>query len=121
MFSDIVIQLAANPLNTGPLEDATNIGIAGVPGDGPYMELWLKVVDHKIKQAAFRTYGCPAAIASGSMLTQLAIGRSVTAIERLTALELTKILGGLPEGKEHCAQLAIDCLRNSIKEKMENV
>jgi nitrogen fixation NifU-like protein len=111
MFSAIVQDHFYNPRNSGELESATHQGIAGLPGDGPYMILWFQVASGKIERASYQTYGCPAAVASGSILAQLAVNRTFARLSELTSGDIIRLLGGLPEGKEHCAQLAVDALR----------
>ena len=74
MFSAVVMEHNVNPRNVGPLDGATHHGVAGTPGDGPYMEMWFDVEAGVVRRAAYRTYGCPAAVACGSVLAQLAAG-----------------------------------------------
>ncbi len=114
-FSAAVLDRAMDTRHTGPLAGATHTGVAGAPGDGPYMELWFEVSDRVIKRAAFRTYGCPAAMACGSMTAQLATGRTVEQMMRLTPRDITLLLGGLPEGKEHCPEMAVQALRRAFE------
>ena len=114
MFSSTVLDHVANPRNTGPLESATHRGVAGVPGEGPYMILEFEVRSEKIARAAYQTYGCPGAMGCGSMMAGLAIGRTVDQILSVTPQDLIKLLGGLPEGKEHCAQLAVDAAQGAL-------
>ncbi len=116
MYGEVAKQHAANPVGMGPLDGATHEGLSGVPGDGPYVRLRLIVRDGRIERAGFETYGCPAAIASGSLLVALATGREVAKIRLLTPEDLLRLLGGLPEGKEHCAQFAVEALRDALKE-----
>ena len=87
------------PRNNGPLTAATSTGRYGSPGGGPYMTLWLALEGDRIRHASFETYGCPSAIACGSMLTELVAGRTVEEALRLEANDLVLVLGGLPEGK----------------------
>jgi len=114
MFSAIVNDHVYNPRNVGPLETATHEGVAGVPGDGPYMVLQFEVGAGKIVRAAYQTYGCPGAIACGSMTAQVLTGRTIEQALRLEEKDLVLLLGGLPEGKEHCPQLAIQALRKAL-------
>src|SRR6266581_3446441 len=99
MYSEKVLAHFHNPRNAGSLEDATNYGVAGSPGDGPYMELWLKVDGDIVQRAGFATYGCPAAVACGSLVTQLVTGRTLGIARKIEPADLIKLLGGLPEGK----------------------
>lgn len=97
---------------------ATHEGTAGSPGDGPYMILQFDVAESgEVNGAAWQTYGCPSAVASGSMICELATGRSVEVILKLEAADLMRLLGGLPEGKERCADLAITALRKALGEE----
>src|ERR1051325_12044336 len=108
MFSAIVLDHFYNPRNCGPIEGATHEGVAGSPGDGPYMILQFDVdAEGIVRRAAYRTYGCPATSACGSMLCEMAVGRRALLLLDLTATELMQVLGGLPEGREHCAERTI--------------
>ncbi len=115
MFSDAVMDRVVDPRYEGPLESFTHHGVAGAPGDGPYLELWLDIEGGAIRRAAYRTYSCPAAVACGSMVAQLATGRSVEAMGRLTEADIDLLLGGLPAGKEHCPRLAIAALGKALR------
>ena len=120
MFSATVLEHFHNPRNVGPLEGATHEGIAGIPGDGPHMRLWLIVEGDRIKQAAYETYGCPAATASGSMLAAVVAGRTTEQALLITPEDLMKLLGGLPDGKQHCAELPIAALRSALGNRIVN-
>ena len=74
MFSDAVLTHVANPHHAGPLDGATHYGVAGTLGDGPYMEMWLRIESGQVRRAAYRSYPCPAAIACGSPSAELASG-----------------------------------------------
>ena len=117
MFSALATEHIAVPRNVGPLEGATHKGVAGVPGEGPYMILWFQVEGGDIQKAAYATYGCPAAVASGSISTTLLTGRTVEQALCLTAAVIIHVLQGLPEGKEDCAQLAVTAVQNAFKEE----
>lgn len=114
MYSDTVQEHATNPRNMGPLEQVTHRGLCGEPGEGPYMLLEFLIEADRIKQAAFQTYGCPAAIACGSMTTLILTGRTIEQALRLDEQDLSRLLGGLPEGKEHCLRLAIQAIKNAF-------
>lgn len=115
MFSPTVLDHVTRPRNCGPLEGATHRGAAGVPGDGPYMILEFLVVHGRIARAAYQTYGCPAAIASGSVVAELAVGKTPEQIVRWTAPDLIMVLGGVPDGKEHCPELSIQAVRGAFR------
>ena len=114
MYSEKVRKHFQNPQNTGALEDATHVGREGQPGVGNYLVMYLKVEGGRIAKATFQTYGCVGAIACGSELTEMLIGRSPEEALTITPEALLKSLGGLPLGKEHCAGLAIGALRNAL-------
>lgn len=113
MFSARTLDHVVNPRNTGPLEGGS-YGCAGVPGDGPYVEFWTQVASGVISKATYRTYGCPAAIGSASCLAELISGKTAEFATSITTKDLDAVLGGLPEGKGHCAQLAIEALHRSL-------
>lgn len=95
-----------NPRNAGAMENPSCVGIARNSECGDLLKLYLRIEDGRIVDAKFKTYGCGAAIASSSMLTELLIGRSVEEAKRITNLEVAEALGGLPERKLHCSVLA---------------
>ncbi len=94
--------------------DGASYGVAGSPGDGPYVEIWAKVEDGRVLDASFRTPGCPSSTAAASMLCELAIGREASKLAALTAEDLLAVLGGLPEGREAYAQMSVDALGRSL-------
>jgi nitrogen fixation NifU-like protein len=114
MFNAFVLDHVANPRNVGPLETATHQGVAGIPGEGPYMLLWFEVTEERICRAAYQTFGCPAAMASGSLTAELLTGRTIAQALTLTAADIIRLLHGLPEGKEDCPQLVIAALKNAF-------
>jgi nitrogen fixation NifU-like protein len=112
-FSEIVVEHALNPRNVGDIEDYS--GLANYTGPcGDSMQIWLKVEDEKITDASFMTDGCGTTIASGSMITELAKGKSLTDARNLDQKTVLKELGGLPEESEHCALLAERTLKQAI-------
>lgn len=114
MYSDTVLHHFHNPRNRGPLESATHYGVAGDPGNGPSMQLWFRVEDDRIVAAAYQTYPCPAATACGSIVAEIAKGRTAEQLLTLTATDVTRLLGGLPEGKEHCPELTAAAIRRAL-------
>jgi NifU-like protein involved in Fe-S cluster formation len=114
MYNEIVADHFENPRKAGVLKDADVVGQDGVPGQGPYMVLYLHVGDGRITDARFQTYGCPAAIACGSWVTQWAVDKPVEEALTLEPGEVEQGLGGLPLGKEHCAPLAVNALKNAL-------
>ena len=115
MSADLVAQLFNDPRTLGALPDANAVGQEGVPGQGPYMTVYLKVVRETIEDARFETYSCPYAVACGSWVTRWAVGRTAEQARLLETGDLSLILGGLPLGKEHCASLAVNALRKALE------
>ena len=105
-YNEIVMDHFMNPRNVGEIEDANAVGEAGSGQCGDSMTLYLKIEDDKIQDAKFMTFGCGAAIASSSMMTELLKGRSIDDALNLTNSEVLKALGGLPEAKIHCSIMA---------------
>ena len=115
VYSETVIDHSMNPRNVGNLEDAD--GFARVTGPcGDTMEIWLKVKDGTIAQAAFYTDGCGTSIASGSMVTDLVKGKNIAEAQKISQQDVLTALGGLPDESEHCALLASNTLKEAIKD-----
>jgi len=115
VYSETTIDHAMNPRNVGDMEDAD--GFAKVTGScGDTMEIWLRVKGVTIADATFMTDGCGTSIASGSMVTEMARGESVSEAGRISRQDVLGALGGLPEESEHCALLAANTLKEAIKD-----
>ena len=106
-----------NPRNVGPLEGATHYGVAGVPGDGPFVQLWFIVDGDQIQRGSYKTYGCPTSIASASMIAELVAGKSVETALSLTEADIRALLAYVPEGKEDCPPRAVCALQSAFDEK----
>ena len=115
-YNEIVMDHFMNPRNVGEIEDANAVGEAGSGQCGDSMSLYLKIEDDKIQDAKFMTFGCGAAIASSSMMTELLKGRSIDDALNLTNSEVLKALGGLPEAKIHCSIMAEEAVRSAIED-----
>ena len=114
IYSKTVIDHAMNPRNLGEMADAD--GFAWVTGPcGDTMEIWLKVMDGIIIQASFYTDGCGTSIASGSMVTEMAKGKSITEAQKISQQNVLDALGGLPDESEHCALLAANTLSEAVR------
>jgi NifU-like protein len=113
MLSSKVAEYVQHPRNIGPLEGAS-YGVSGVPGEGPSMQMWLRIEGGRIVDAAYRTHGCPSSIASGSCICDLVRGRTLEQAGRLTADDVRLFLGGLPEGKGHFADMGVEALRRAL-------
>ena len=117
IYSETTIDHFMKPRNLGDMGDAD--GFARVTGScGDTMEIWLKVKNGTIANATFMTDGCGTSIASGSMVTDLAKGKSVAEARRISQQDILGALGGLPQESEHCALLAADTLKEAIKDYM---
>ena len=103
-----------NPRNMGELEDADAQASVGNPSCGDVMKIMIRVRDDKIDDIKFQTFGCAAAIASSSMMTKLAKGKSLKEASEITNRDVSLALGKLPPIKEHCSNLAADALRKAI-------
>jgi len=115
VYSEAVIEHSMNPRNLGDLEDAD--GFAKVIGPcGDTMSIWLKVNGNRIINASFVTDGCGTSIASGSMVTEMAKGKSISEAQKTTQREVLDALGGLPQESEHCALLAANTLKAAIRD-----
>jgi len=115
IYSETVINHFMNPRNLGDMDDAD--GFAKVTGPcGDTMELWLKVKNGTIAHATFMTDGCGTSIASGSMVTEIAKGKSVSEARKISQQDVLSALGGLPEESEHCALLAANTLKEAMRD-----
>jgi nitrogen fixation NifU-like protein len=114
-YSKTVMDHFQNPRNMGVLKDADGEATIGNPSCGDVMKLMIKVRDDKISDIKFQTFGCAAAIASSSMLTVLAKGRSLDEAKKISNKDVLKALGELPPIKVHCSNLAADALRKAIE------
>jgi nitrogen fixation NifU-like protein len=116
MYSDKVMDHFKNPRNVGELKDADGVGTVGNPVCGDMMTMYIKVKGGKIADIKFKTYGCGAAIATSSMTTELAMGKTIEEAEKITRQSVADALDGLPPVKMHCSNLASDALIEAIKD-----
>jgi len=119
MYTDIVLDHFSNPRNVGIIEDADGHGKVASPVCGDLMEIYIKVEDGHIADAKFRTFGCGAAIASSSMATEMVKGQPLEVAARLTDEQVAEALGGLPEVKMHCSNLAASALNAALENYYE--
>jgi len=116
MYSKKVMDLFQNPKNMGEIKDADGIGSVGNPVCGDLMTLYIKVKGDKIADIRFKTFGCAAAIATSSMITELAKGKTLEEAMNITRDNVAEELEGLPPIKMHCSNLASDALKAAIKD-----
>ncbi|MDD5012490.1 MAG: iron-sulfur cluster assembly scaffold protein [Candidatus Nanoarchaeia archaeon] len=123
-YSKKVIKEFTNPKNMGEIKDADGIGKVGNPVCGDVMWLYIKVGKNKtgkeiITDIKFKTFGCAAAIATSSMITQLAKGKTLAEAEKITRSDVAESLKGLPQVKMHCSNLASEALKKAIEDYRE--
>ena len=108
-----------NPRNVGEIPDADGVGTVGNPVCGDLMTVYIKVEDNRLKDVKFKTFGCGAAIATSSMTTELAKGKTIEEALKITRGDVAESLGGLPAIKMHCSNLAADALHAAIKDYLK--
>ncbi len=119
MYSEKVLEHFKNPRNVGELEDADSEGTVGNPVCGDMMTMYIKVKDDRIEDIKFKTFGCGAAIATSSMTTELAKGKTLDEALKISRKDVAEALDGLPPVKMHCSNLAADALHEAIKSYKE--
>lgn len=115
-YSEQVMEHFKNPRNVGEIEDPDGIGHVGNPVCGDIMELYIKVNGNTIIDAKFKTFGCGAAIATSSMVTEMVIGKTVEEALEISNRAVAEALGGLPPIKMHCSVLAEEALKSAIED-----
>ena len=118
-YSEKVMEHFRNPRNVGEIENPDGIGYVGNPVCGDIMELYIKVKDNIIIDAKFKTFGCGAAIATSSMVTELVKGKSIDEALAISNRAVAEALGGLPPIKMHCSVLAEEALKSAINDYLK--
>ena len=113
-YSPIVLDHFNNPRNAGELESPDGVGVRTNPVCGDTMQLMIRVADGRIAEARWKTLGCPAAIATSSIATEMVTGKTLDDVLGLTREQIAEAAGGLPKSKLHCSVLAADALRAAI-------
>ena len=116
MYSDKVMDHFKKPRNMGEIEDADGVGVVGNPTCGDVMNIYIKVKDDKLEDVKFKTFGCGAAVATSSMITELARGKTLDEALEITRNDVAEALEGLPPVKMHCSNLAADGLKAAIED-----
>ena len=116
MLNDVILDHFQNPRNTGEIENADGIGQVGNASCGDVMKIYIRVVDDHLADVRYKTFGCATAIACSSVASEILIGRSVDEAEKLAPEEVAEVLGGLPEDKKDCSNLAPQAIRAAIKD-----
>lgn len=121
MYNDTVLDHFANPRNVGDFPNPDGVGHAGNPIDGDKITIYIKVDDLLLSGVRFKTFGCGAAIAASSMLTQLATGKTLSEALLITNDDVAEALGGLPPEKMLCSNIAADALHDAIRNYMKSI
>lgn len=116
MYSEKVMEHFTNPRNVGEIENADGVGEVGNPTCGDIMRISIVVEDNIIKDVKFKTFGCGAAIATSSMVTEMVKGKTIEEALQITNKQVAEELGGLPPAKMHCSNLAADALHKAIED-----
>jgi len=114
MYSETVLDHFKNPRNVGEMADADGVGRVGNPVCGDMMEVYIKVKADRIEDVKFKTFGCGAAIAVSSMVTEMAKHKTLNEALQITNKSVAEALGGLPKNKLHCSNLGADALHMAI-------
>lgn len=116
MYSEKVMDHFTNPRNVGEIPDADGVGTEGNPTCGDVMKISIKVKDGRIVDAKFKTFGCGAAIAVSSMVTEMVKGKTLEEALSISKETVANELGGLPPQKMHCSNLGADALKRAIED-----
>jgi len=116
MYTEKVMEHFKNPRNVGEIPDADGVGTVGNPVCGDLMTIYIKVKDNRLTDIKFKTFGCGSAIATSSMITELAKGKTLEEALKITRANVADSLGGLPPIKMHCSNLAADALHAAIED-----
>jgi nitrogen fixation NifU-like protein len=117
-YNERVIDHFMNPRHVGELADTDTdgFGLVGDPSCGDQMKLWIGVRAGRIVKIAFKSFGCPGAIATSSMLTALADGKTIEEADRISDDDVIEALGGIPENKRHCSLLGVQALQAALRD-----
>jgi len=121
MYSEKVMDHFMNPRNVGEIKDADGVGTVGNPVCGDMMTFYIKVNGNRIEDVKFKTFGCGAAIAVSSMISEMAKGKTIEEALKITNKDVASELGGLPAQKMHCSNLGADALHKAIENYLEKV
>ena len=113
-YSAQIIAHFERPRNVGQIPDADGLGEQSDPTCGDFLKVWIKVSNACIVDIRFQCRGCPTAIATASIMTELARGQTLSQAQRITPADICRAAGGLPPGKDHCSNLAAQTLQRAI-------
>jgi len=115
-YSEKVLEHYQNPRNLGEIEDADGVGVVGNPVCGDMMKITIRIRDDRIEDVRFKTFGCGAAIATTSMVTELVKGKTLGEALQVTNQDVVEALDGLPPIKVHCSLLAEEAIKAAIED-----
>lgn len=118
-YSDKVMEHFSNPRNVGEIPDADGVGEVGNPVCGDMMKFTIKVKDNRLEDVKFLTFGCGAAIAVSSMVSEMAKGKTLEEAQKISNKDVAEELEGLPKNKMHCSNLGADALHNAIEDYLQ--
>jgi nitrogen fixation NifU-like protein len=121
MYTPQVIDHYENPRNVGTIKDADGVGIVGTPASGDMMKLTIKVLQNRVVDAKFKTFGCPTAIAASSVITELTDGLPIKEALKITERQVDEALGGLPADKTRYAVSAEEVLKAAIHHHISRI
>ncbi len=121
MYSEKVIDHFTNPRNVGEIENADGVGQVGNAKCGDIMRITLDIEDNIIKDVKFKTFGCGAAVATSSMVTEMVKGKTLEEALEISNATVAEALDGLPQTKMHCSNLAADAVHAAIKDYMAKI
>jgi nitrogen fixation NifU-like protein len=116
LYNDKILDHYQNPRNVGELEAADAVGLVENSACGDMLQLYLRIEEGRITRATFKTFGCAAAIAASSMLTEMIQGEPLEDVQQLRKEDIAAALGGLPPMKLHCSVLAEDAVRAALQD-----
>ncbi|MDH3890689.1 MAG: iron-sulfur cluster assembly scaffold protein [candidate division Zixibacteria bacterium] len=116
MYNETVMKHFANPRNTGEIDEADGVGTVGNPNCGDMMKLYIRVVDGRLVEVKYKTFGCAAAIASSSVASELVKGKSLEQALSVKAEDIVDLLDGLPDEKVACSVIAPDAIRAAVED-----
>lgn len=119
MYTEKVMDHFRNPRNMGEIPNADGVGNVGNPVCGDMMTIYIKVKDNRLEDIKFKTFGCGAAVATSSMITEIAKGKTLEEAMKITRSNVAGELGGLPPIKMHCSNLAADALHAAIEDYLK--
>jgi nitrogen fixation NifU-like protein len=116
MYTEKVMDHFSNPRNVGEIKDADGVGEVGNPVCGDMMSFYIKVEDDRIVDVKFKTFGCVAAISVSSMVSEMAMGKTLQEVKSITNKSVAEALDGLPKEKMHCSNLGAEALSKAIED-----